>query len=84
VSHSERRKSANAVKGGTDEENSEGSLILLVNSADFDSAIRRFDPSRPSQLILLAKSSLFVASFGNEAIRYPVVDSNESRTQQSM
>jgi hypothetical protein len=35
-------------------------------------------------LILLAKSSLFVASFGNEAIRYPVVDSNESRTQQSM
>jgi hypothetical protein len=32
-----------------EEENSEGSLILLVNSPDFDSAIRRFDPSRLSQ-----------------------------------
>jgi hypothetical protein len=31
-------------------------LKLLNNQADFDSAIRRFDPSRPSQLILLAKS----------------------------
>jgi hypothetical protein len=28
-------------------------LKSLNNQADFDSAIRRFDPSRPSQLILL-------------------------------
>ncbi|MCP3471681.1 hypothetical protein NLM33_15255 [Bradyrhizobium sp. CCGUVB1N3] len=28
----------------------------LNNQTDFDSAIRRFDPSRPSQLILLGKS----------------------------
>jgi hypothetical protein len=28
---------------------SKGALKLLDNQADFDSAIRRFDPSRPSQ-----------------------------------
>ena len=28
-------------------------LKSLNNQADFDSVIRRFDPSRPSQLILL-------------------------------
>jgi hypothetical protein len=32
---------------------SKRALKLLDNQADFDSAIRRFDPSRPSQLILL-------------------------------
>ena len=43
---------------GERKENSEGSLILLTYSPDFDSAIRRFDPSRPSQLILLVKIAL--------------------------
>jgi hypothetical protein len=28
---------------------SKGALKSLTNQADFDSAIRRFDPSRPSQ-----------------------------------
>jgi hypothetical protein len=37
---------------------------LLNNQADFDSAIRRFDPSRPSQLILLIKIAFSIASFG--------------------
>jgi hypothetical protein len=32
---------------------SKRALKSLNNQADFDSAIRRFDPSRPSQLILL-------------------------------
>jgi hypothetical protein len=31
-------------------------LKSLKNQPDFDSAIRRFDPSRPSHLILLVKS----------------------------
>jgi hypothetical protein len=34
-------------------------LKSLNNQADFDSAIRRFDPSRPSQLMLLANRTLF-------------------------
>lgn len=42
--HSEREKYTHAVNGRTQGENSEGPLILLVNSADFDSAIRRCDP----------------------------------------
>jgi hypothetical protein len=46
--HSERGKFVNAVNGRTKGEKSEGLLILLTNSSDFDSAIRRFDPSRPS------------------------------------
>src|SRR6185436_10590652 len=33
-------------------------LKSLNNQADFDSAIRRFDPSRPSQLMLLANRTL--------------------------
>jgi hypothetical protein len=39
-------------------------LKSLNNQADFDSAIRRFDPSRPSQLILLIKIAFSIASFG--------------------
>jgi hypothetical protein len=39
-------------------------LKTLDNQADFDSAIRRFDPSRPSQLILLIKIAFSIASFG--------------------
>jgi hypothetical protein len=39
-------------------------LKSLNNHADFDSAIRRFDPSRPSQLILLIKIAFSIASFG--------------------
>jgi hypothetical protein len=38
--HSERREFPNAINGRTEEENSEGSLILLTYSSDFDSAIR--------------------------------------------
>jgi hypothetical protein len=34
-------------------QDSEYMLKLLTVLPDFDSAIRRFDPSRPSQLILL-------------------------------
>src|SRR5262249_9409416 len=34
-------------------------LKSLNNQADFDSAIRRFDPSRPSQLISLSNRALF-------------------------
>ena len=52
--HSERAKFTKAINGRTEEENSEGSLILLVYSADFDSGIQRFHPSRLSQLILLS------------------------------
>jgi hypothetical protein len=62
--HSERGKFVNAVNGRTKGEKSEGLLILLTNSSDFDSAIRRFDPSRPSQLILLIKIVFSIASFG--------------------
>jgi hypothetical protein len=32
-----------------EDEKSEGPLTLLAYSADFNSAIRKFDPSRPSQ-----------------------------------
>jgi hypothetical protein len=34
-------------------------LKSLNNQTDFDSAIRRFDPSRPSHLILLGNRTLF-------------------------
>jgi hypothetical protein len=34
-------------------------LKSLENQTDFDSAIRRFDPSRSSQLILLGNRTLF-------------------------
>ena len=46
---SERRRLFNALNEGTERENSECPLITLKLLADFDSAIRRFDPSRPSQ-----------------------------------
>jgi len=49
--HSERRELLNAFSGRTERENSEFSLKLLAESSDFDSAIRRFDPSRPSQAV---------------------------------
>jgi hypothetical protein len=39
-------------------------LKSLNIQTDFDSAIRRFDPSRPSQLILLIKIAFSIASFG--------------------
>jgi hypothetical protein len=38
-------------------------LDSLNNQADFDSAIRRFDPSRPSHLILLVKSPFLLLHF---------------------
>jgi hypothetical protein len=45
-----------------------GAKLLILPSlniqADFDSAIRRFDPSRPSHLILLIKIIFSIASFG--------------------
>jgi hypothetical protein len=54
------------------EESSEGPLILLAYSSDFDSAIRRFDPSRPSQqqyAEFIAETALFspisLSAFGN-------------------
>src|SRR5262245_29127456 len=40
--HSERGKFTNAIKGRTEEENSECPLILLTYSAGFDSAILAF------------------------------------------
>jgi hypothetical protein len=42
------------------------------DQADFDSAIRRFDPSRPSQLILLALSPRWLLHFEmrDSAARY--------------
>jgi hypothetical protein len=44
--HSERVEFPNAVNGRTEAEISEKPLMLLRYSADFDSAIRRFDSSR--------------------------------------
>jgi hypothetical protein len=46
-------------------------LKSLNNQTDFDSAIRRFDPSRPSQLILLnyIDSSLLHLEMANSAAR---------------
>jgi hypothetical protein len=45
---SERRELPKAFNGRTERESSECALIGLTMLADFDSAIRRFDPSRPS------------------------------------
>src|SRR5262249_55168323 len=46
-----RRELLNAFSGRTDCENSEFSFKSLAESSDFDSAIRRFDPSRPSHAV---------------------------------
>jgi hypothetical protein len=50
---------------------SKRSLESLNNQTDFDSAIRRFDPSRPSQLILLnyIGSSLLHLEMADSAAR---------------
>ena len=46
--HSERRKLFSVLNERTERESSEYSLAGSAAAADFDSAIRRFDPSRPS------------------------------------
>jgi hypothetical protein len=59
---------------------SECALILLGNPSDFDSAMRRFESSRPSHAKRLIGMTIFVelweisASFGN-AVRCPFQDS---------
>ena len=49
TSHSERARFVSFFNERTERETSECLLKLLGMAADFDSAIRRFDPSRPSQ-----------------------------------
>jgi hypothetical protein len=44
---------------------SEYALILQENWSDFDSAIRRFDSSRPSQSTYLIALEVFVSQFSN-------------------
>jgi hypothetical protein len=51
--HSERAAKLLKRLASISPQDSEYMLTLLTVLPDFDSAIRRFDPSRPSQLILL-------------------------------
>jgi hypothetical protein len=52
-------------------------LKSLNNQTDFDSAIRRFDPSRPSQLILRGNLSLFWGAIPNAFRRHPDIQQVE-------